>query len=89
MKGYHETREAVKRAKAEFPSVFGLRGFPGEIFRISESHSFFNDNDVLMLYTEIKKNGAWLSFAKGTITELLVNVVPLKMSIAEQAEVAK
>jgi hypothetical protein len=89
MKGYNETQAAVERAMAEFPSVFGLRGFPGEIFRISKSYSYFNDSDVLMLYTERKSKGEWLSFAKGTVSELLVNVVPLKMSVAEQAEEAR
>lgn len=88
MKGYQETQEAVTRAMAQFPSVFGLRSFPHEIFRISKQYSYFNDSDVLMLYTEIKKKGEWLSFSKGTVRELLMNVVELKMSVAEQLEQA-
>lgn len=89
MKSYQETQQAVEQAMTQFPSVFGLRAFPHEIFRISKSYSYFNDSNVLMLYTEIKKKGEWLSFAKSTVNELLMNVVPLKMSYAEQAELLK
>ena len=87
MKGYQETRDAVKNAMGQFPSVFGLAGFPGEIFRISESHSYFNDSNVLMLYTERKSKGEWLSFAKGSVSELRSQVRELKMSVAEQSEI--
>lgn len=89
MKSYQETRQAVEQAIAQFPSVFGLRGFPNEIFRISKSHSYFNDSNVLMLYTEIKTKGEWHSFSKGTVSQLLMNVVELKMLVAEQAELLK
>ena len=84
MKSYQETQDAVKKAIAEFPSVFGLTTCPGEIFRISEAHSYFNDHDELMLYTEIKKKGQWLSYAKGSVHELRHYVRELKMSVAEQ-----
>ena len=85
MKGYQETRDAVSQAKAEFPPVFGLAAFPGNIFRISDSSSYFNDSDVLMLYTEIKQKGVWNSFCKGTAAELRSQVRQLKMSVAEQS----
>ena len=85
MKGYQETKDAVSKAKADFPSVFGLAAFPGEIFRISDAHSYFNDSDVLMLYTERKSKGEWQSFAKASASELRLQVRTLKMSVAEQA----
>lgn len=87
MKSYQETKDAVKEAMAQFPNMFGLAGFPGEVFRISVAHSYFNDSNVLMLYTEIKQKGVWNSFAKGTVSELRRAVVQLKMSVKEHQDI--
>jgi hypothetical protein len=86
MKSYQESKDAVSKAKAEFPSIFGLVAYPGEIFRISDSSSYLNDAGVVMLYTEIKKRGAWHSFCKGSPSELRTQVRKLKMSVAESRE---
>lgn len=45
----------------------GLSG--GSLSRFPSS-SYVNDSGVVMLYSEILKDGKWLSFAKGSIGEL-------------------
>ena len=76
----------VADAIAQFPAEFGLRAFPGEIFRVSERSSYVSDYpapDTVYLYTERKSgtnvDGAtlWQSFAKGTPAELRAEVVAL------------
>lgn len=73
-----DSQTAQQRAAAAiktFPATFQLRAFPGETFRIGASSSYVNDSGTLMLYTEIQKDGKWLSFAKGTISELQKEIV--------------
>lgn len=70
-----ECDQAVDRACAEFPNNFGLRGFPGETFRVSRAASFWS-NGVVQLYTQRLVGDRWLDFAKGTPTELAANIVP-------------
>lgn len=60
---------SIAGAIATFPPTFGLRGFPGLVFRISESASYVS-GDTIMLYTQVSRDGQWLDFAKGTIAEL-------------------
>jgi hypothetical protein len=51
--------------------TFGLRGFPGDTFRVSTHSSYVNDHGVMMLYTERRNDkGQWVDFAKGTEVEL-------------------
>jgi hypothetical protein len=74
-------KEVFKRVAATFPATFGLRAFPGDTFRISESSSYFNgpmlscDEKDLMLYTECQRGATWVDFAKGTAEELRAQVV--------------
>ena len=82
-------KEVFKRVAATFPATFGLRAFPGDTFRISESSSYFNgpmlscEEQHLMLYverhkkshTERKRGDEWVDFAKGTAEELRRQVV--------------
>lgn len=72
---YLEAKQAVKEAAKQFPEEFGLQAFPGERFSISEDASYVNDKDVVMLYVYVKKGDRWMSFAKGTVAELLKEVV--------------
>ncbi len=67
---YMEQQQMIKRTANEFPSEFGLRGFPGEIFSISRAACFVNDDGGVMLYTQIKTGGSWSDFAKTTVEEL-------------------
>jgi len=60
----------------KFPETFGLRNAPHRIFRISELHSYVNDNNEVMLYTEIlNAKGKWLTYAKCTEQELLQQIL--------------
>jgi hypothetical protein len=67
----------IAEAIAKFPSTFGLAGFPGKVFRISQSASYISDypaTGTLHLYTEVQRGDQWLSFAKATLEELQVQV---------------
>lgn len=58
---------------ATFPTTFGLRGHPGQTFRISARASYFPrlDSKVPTLYTErLWDDGVWHDFAKGSAEEL-------------------
>lgn len=63
----------MQEALAKFPGTFGLKAFAGT-FRVSSSHSYINDDGVVMLYTEIQSTG-WESFCKGTVQELEAAIV--------------
>ena len=66
----------VETAIELFPATFGLRAFPGKVFRISVQSSYPSQDDVV-LYTEVQDGDKWLSFAKGSVEEMQRNVVPL------------
>jgi hypothetical protein len=66
--------EKIRAAIAKFPATFGLRGFPGKVFRISPTSSYVSGERV-MLYTERKDNGGWQDFSKGTEAELRREVI--------------
>ena len=74
-------KEVFKRVAATFTATFGLRAFPGDTFRISESSSYFGgsmlscEESELILYTERKRGDEWVDFAKGTAEELRRQVV--------------
>lgn len=69
---FEQERTAIKNAIARFPKYFNLRGTSGT-FRISESSSYFSGS-TMYLYTEIEDRGVWLSYAKGTESELKAEV---------------
>ena len=66
--------EKIRAAIAKFPSTFGMRGFPGDVFRISPTSSYVSGGRVL-LYTQRKDGNQWLDFAKGTESELRSEVI--------------
>ena len=85
---YTEEQALIKVEAAKFPEEFGLRAFPDDIFRVSVSASYYTqgfDNDYgkqapgVLLYTQILQpdGKSWEDFAKGTTSELLVQVVEL------------
>lgn len=66
----------IKEAFSKFPATFGLRGYPGDLFRCSEQSSYINDYGKVTIYTERQaKDGTWQAFAKGSVAELLREVV--------------
>lgn len=77
--------QKIRDEIAKFPAVFGLRTFPGDVFRISEASSFETTdrkgNPVIQLYTErLCPDGTWRSFCKGTPRELRWVVVPTRLN---------
>jgi len=72
--------ELVAAAVAEFPSEFGLRGYPGQAFRVSPTASYYSrgwdrgefDRSPagVQVYTQVNRDGEWMDFAKGTVAEL-------------------
>lgn len=80
-------KEVFQRVKATFPDIFGLRAYPGETFRISDTSSYFGgsmlscEESDLMLYTERKvvssdgRGEVWVDFAKATVNGLRSQVV--------------
>lgn len=74
------TTQRVADAIAQFPKQFGLRAFPGEVFKISPFHSYESDYPkpgTIQLYTYRRVGEAWLDFAKATPEELRQEVVGL------------
>lgn len=75
--------EMVKAAAAEFPATFGLRAYPGRLFRIEQGASFVSQG-VVLLYVYAKRDESidgipspqWLAFCKGTGPELAREIVP-------------
>lgn len=75
--------DKIRDEISKFPAVFGLRAFPGDVFRISPWSSFETTDrkgrSVIMLYTERRQeDGTWRSFAKGTPEELRMNFHPIE-----------
>ena len=52
-----------------FPETFGLRAFPGRTFRINPAQSYESGGEFI-LYTDVQDGDGWLSFCKGTPSEL-------------------
>lgn len=78
-KRHHSTisdNAKIHDAIARFPPTFGLRGFPGDVFRLSPTSSYVSGGSV-MLYTQRKEGDHWLDFSKGTEPELRGEIVPL------------
>lgn len=74
-------QELIDEVIATFPKTFGLYAHEG-VFRISSWDSYFTGpgrgEGRLMLYTEkLRDNGEWVSFAKGTESELRGNIVKI------------
>lgn len=61
--------EKIRAAIAKFPATFELRGFPGDVFRLSPSASYVSGQRVV-LYTQRKDGNQWLDFSKGSESEL-------------------
>lgn len=66
--------DKIRDAIGRFPITFGLRGFPGETFRLSPTASYVDDARVV-LYAQRKDGDRWLDFAKGSEAELRREVV--------------
>jgi hypothetical protein len=67
--------DLIRDTAANFPRTFGLRAWPGALFRISTLDSFVNYEGQVTLYTETERDGRWYSFAKCTPEELRREIV--------------
>jgi hypothetical protein len=67
-------RDKIRAAIAQFPATFGLRGFPGGVFRLSPDSSYVSGGRVA-LYTQRKDGDSWNDFSKGTEAELRGQIV--------------
>ena len=61
--------EKIRTAITKFPATFELRGFPGDVFRLSPTSSYVSGQRVV-LYTQRKDGNQWLDFSKGSESEL-------------------
>ena len=73
------TAEQCDALRAQFPRAFGLRGFPGDTFRVSTTFSFIGDDGSVVVYTERwnAKSQLWQAFSKGSAAEVRREMVSL------------
>jgi hypothetical protein len=64
--------ETAIALRQRFPHAFGLRGFPGDMFRVNTMNSYIGDDGQLVIYTDRwdAKTQMWQAFAKGSENEL-------------------
>lgn len=60
-----------------FSRAFGLRGFPGDTFRVNTMNSYIGDDGQLVIYTDRWDGSMWRAFAKGSEDELRAEMVRL------------
>lgn len=62
----------LAEAKVQFPDTFGLRAFPGDVFRISPIRfKHFVSEGQVQIVVEVKRGEKWLDMGRNT----LVNIV--------------
>lgn len=71
------TDEQAAQLGADFPPTFGLRGFPGDTFRVGLDACFVGDSGQMVLYTRRWNGVAWVDFAKGSAAEIRREMVVL------------
>ena len=70
-KVYGTVAHAIVVAASPFPRVFGLRGYPNDLFRVSLGSSFTGDGRVTLFTQRFDRlSGVWNDFAKGSAAEL-------------------
>ena len=78
---YASEEQAIQMAIDAFPATFGLRGFPGGVFRLNAQNSFVSGG-ALKLYTDRRtEDGTWAAFSKCTFDELNHEII---VSTADQ-----
>lgn len=91
--GSKEHEEMVAKAAKSFPSTFGLRAFQGDRFKILPGESYVSDA-VVMLYVGRQQpdDGTFRAFCKGTVSELLHEIVaapPEAQSVIDYRKLAR
>ena len=69
--------ETAIALRQRYSFTFGLRGFPGDTFRVNTMNSYIGDDGQLMIYTDRWDGSMWQPFAKGSETELRAQMVRL------------
>lgn len=60
---------AITWSVAQLPETFGLRGFPGDVFRANAQNSYLNDSGV-QVYLDVYRDGKYVAHSKGTLAEV-------------------
>lgn len=84
---YDEHKKLVADTIAEFPERFGLRGFPGDVFRCSATDSYVNDAGSVTIYVERlspQRESLWLAHSKGSPAEVRAELVTIQRDHARQ-----
>lgn len=59
-----------------FPATFGLRAFPGKLFKIAVDYCYHNGESI-QIVTEVESTGGkWLHFSRSDADELRRNIIP-------------
>jgi hypothetical protein len=69
-----ETAISLRR---RFSHAFGLRGFPGDTFRVNTMNSYIGDAGQLVICTDRWDGSMWQAFAKSSEDELRAEMVRL------------
>ena len=68
-------RHQIEEEANKLPPVFSLRAFPHDNFRVSLASSFVNDYGTVTLYLEVQREDRWVSFAKGSLSEIQCQMI--------------
>jgi hypothetical protein len=69
--------ETAIALRQRFSFAFGLRGFPGDTFRVNTMNSYIGDDGQLVIYTDRWDGLTWQAFAKASEKELRAQMVRL------------
>lgn len=69
--------ETAIALRQRFSYAFGLKGFPGDTFRVNTMNSYIGDDSQLVIYTDRWDGSMWQPFAKGSENELRAQMVRL------------
>lgn len=67
----------VQAAIESFPKTFGLRAFPGKVFRIAEDYCYESGDSGIQLVTEVQHEDKWLHFSRSSVEQLRQEVVKI------------
>ena len=80
---WDEEKKAIAEQADELPETFSLRAFPDYTFMVNRRSSYAqrytNGYEVIQLVIDRydDKSGRWLSFSKGQLNDLKVEIIPV------------
>ncbi len=72
---YEEQQALVAAEVAKFPGTFGMRGYPGKLFKVCPADSYYSEVYGVLLYVHVQNPDGWCAFAKGDPEELQSQIV--------------